>query len=133
MRVQLFTKADLTKLVSNGDVSRAAIEKDGNTPDHVPVTKLFTPAGGCTWLLTEYDAESGRFFGLCDLGLGFPELGYVSREEIEEVAFSRNPQVIERDRYFKGMHPLSVYAQAAREHGHIVESTSALVSAAVQS
>jgi len=46
------------------------------------VVKLYTPNAGATWLLSELDAE-GIAFGLCDLGLGFPELGYVSLAELE--------------------------------------------------
>ena len=38
--------------------------------------KLFTPDANATWLLTELDpVEPDRAFGLCDLGLGYPELG----------------------------------------------------------
>ena len=39
----------------------------------------FTPDAGATWLLTEIDPDDhDHAFGLCDLGQGFPELGYVS-------------------------------------------------------
>jgi hypothetical protein len=48
--------------------------------------KLFAPDGNATWLLTEIDPDDGdRAFGLCDLGLGEPELGYVSLAELESV------------------------------------------------
>jgi len=54
-------------------------------PDQ-PVVKLFTPDGGCTWLLTEIDPEDPDIaFGLCDLGFGCPELGSVSLSELESV------------------------------------------------
>lgn len=44
--------------------------------DPVPVVKLFTPDAGATWLLTEIDPDDhDRAYGLCDLGLGMPELG----------------------------------------------------------
>ena len=47
-----------------------------------PVVKLFTPNAGATWLQCEIDREGDdRAFGLCDLGQGFPELGYVSLTE----------------------------------------------------
>ena len=48
----------------------------------VPV-KLFNPCGAGTWYLTEYDPETKLAFGLCDLGMGFPELGYVSIQELK--------------------------------------------------
>ena len=35
--------------------------------DHVPVLKLFDPAGSATWLFTEMDPDHpDRLFGLCD-------------------------------------------------------------------
>lgn len=45
--------------------------------------KLFTPDVGVTWLLTEIVLEKrDHAFGWCDLGLGFPELGWVSLWEL---------------------------------------------------
>lgn len=55
------------------------------TSADTPTVKLFTPDAGATWFLTEFDPEEGLAFGLCDLGLGFPELGYVSVDELESV------------------------------------------------
>ncbi len=93
--------------------------------DHVPVVKLFTPNASCTWLLTELDEEDDTLaFGLCDLGMGFPELGYVSLEEItclkEQFIF------VERDLHFKGHYPISVYARAASDQDEIVEDRETL-------
>jgi hypothetical protein len=54
--------------------------------DAPPVVKLFTPDAGATWLISECDPdEPDRLFGLCDLGLGCPELGYVSLAQIQRV------------------------------------------------
>jgi hypothetical protein len=51
--------------------------------DHPPVVKLFTPDANATWLISEVDPDDpDRLFGLCDLGLGYPELGYVSLAEL---------------------------------------------------
>ncbi|MBR0868248.1 DUF2958 domain-containing protein [Bradyrhizobium diazoefficiens] len=45
---------------------------------HVPVAKFFARDAQATWLITEVDPdEPDRLFGLCDLGQGCPELGYV--------------------------------------------------------
>ena len=44
----------------------------------MPAVYVFTPAAQGTWVLWEYDPEEELAFGLCDLGLGFPELGYVA-------------------------------------------------------
>ncbi len=65
----------------------------------LPVVKLFTPDANCTWLLTVLDPQGDNAFGLCDLGMGFPELGAVSIRELEAL---RGPLglPIERDLYW---------------------------------
>jgi Protein of unknown function (DUF2958) len=110
---KLFTKPLLEKLLANNAASQAAIAIDGNTPDHKPVLKLFTPFARCTWLLTEYDAETQNAFGLCDLGFGCPEIGSVHIPEI----LSATP--VERDRYWQAKKTLSAYADEARNTGAI--------------
>ena len=86
--------------------------------DHPPVVKLFTPDGNCTWLLCEVDEDGDTAFGLCDLGMGCPELGNVSLMELHS-ARGKLGLPIERDRYFTARHPISVYAKKARELGRI--------------
>ena len=89
--------------------------------DHRPVVKFFDPCGAATWLFTELDPEDGdTLFGLSDLGFGTPELGYASLAEIASVRL-RFGLGIERDLYFKPKHSISVYAEAARAAGRIVE------------
>ena len=89
--------------------------------DHRPVVKFFDPCGAATWLFTELDPGDGdTLFGLSDLGFGTPELGYSSLAEIASVRL-RFGLGIERDLYFKPNHSLSVYAEAARAAGRIVE------------
>lgn len=86
-----------------------------------PPLKLFTPDAGATWLIADMDPDDpDRLFGLCDLGLGFPELGYVSLREIGGV---RGPLGlhVERDLYFTPTKTLREYADAARAAGRIVE------------
>lgn len=88
--------------------------------DHVPVVKLFTPDAGATWLFTECDPdEPDRLFGLCDLGLGYPELGYVSLAQIAELK-GRLGLPVERDMHFVAEKPLSSYAEDARINGRII-------------
>ncbi len=54
--------------------------------DHVPVVKFFDPCGAATWLITDMDhRDPDALFGLCDLGMGCPELGYVSARELESI------------------------------------------------
>ena len=114
----LVTKAQIEQLLANGRAQRAAIDQDAEALDFEPVVKLFTPDAQCTWLLTEIDAD-GVAFGLCDLGMGEPELGYVSLIELRTV---RGPLglPVERDLHFDADKTLSAYAEVAREHGRIV-------------
>lgn len=120
------------------DDIRARLLANGAVPqeiDHLPVVKYFDPCGAATWIITELTPTEGEgvepdiLFGLCDLGMGCPELGYVSLSELEEVT-GRLGLGIERDLYFKARYPLSVYAHAADRRGRIVESDAALAESA---
>lgn len=88
--------------------------------DPKPVVKLFDPCGGATWLLTELDPETNDAFGLCDLGMGYPELGSVSLTELSTVK-NKFGLGIERDRHWNASKSLSVYTRKAREVGRIVD------------
>ncbi len=116
--MKLFTAAQYKKLLKNGQASAAAIAKDGRTPDHIPVIKLFTPDAGATWLISELDADGDTMFALCDLGQGEPELGYVSLAELQALR-GRMRLPVERDLWFTGSKPLTAYAAEAREKGRI--------------
>ncbi|WP_106754589.1 DUF2958 domain-containing protein [Pannonibacter carbonis] len=88
--------------------------------DPLPVVKLFTPDANATWLLTELDPEDPDVaFGLCDLGLGYPELGRVYLPELASVR-GRLGLPVERDLHFTADKPLSAYWEAARAAGRIV-------------
>ena len=89
--------------------------------DPRPVVKLFNPCGAATWLLTELFTEDGvdMAFGLCDLGFGTPELGYVSIDELADIRVMGGLLGIERDRHFIADKTLSEYAAEAREIGRI--------------
>lgn len=88
--------------------------------DLVPVVKWFAPWGAATWLLTEMEPDGDTCFGLCDLGLGEPELGYVSLREIMTFEGPYGLR-IERDEHFNPTKPLSAYTEAARRDRRIVE------------
>ena len=118
----LLTKAIREALIRNHQATCQA-EGRGESVDHWPAVKLFTPWAGGTWLLTELDEAGDQLFGLCDLGLGFPELGYVSLAELEGLRGPGGLRV-ERDRYFEASAPLSAYAEAARVAERIVEPAS---------
>jgi hypothetical protein len=82
--------------------------------------KIFTPDAGCTWLLTEIDPDdSDRAFGLCDVGHGFTEIGYVSLREIASLR-GQLGLTVERDQFFAADKSLSAYAEEARQHRRIV-------------
>jgi len=87
--------------------------------DFLPVVKLFTPDAGATWLLTELDPDDPDIaFGLCDLGVGFPELGSVRISELEAIR-GRLGLPVERDRHFRPRVTLSAYAVEAMRLGCI--------------
>ena len=112
MKTKLLTKSERKKLLANG-----------RSPDrdHKPVVKLFTPDGNATWLLTEIDPRNEEIaFGLADLGLDTPELGYVSLKELAQVR-GKLGLPVERDRYFRATMPISRHAELARQAGRIVE------------
>jgi hypothetical protein len=91
----------------------------GEEIDQQPVIKVFTPDAGATWLLTEIDPDDEDLaFGLCDLGLAAPELGYVRISELAQVR-GRLGLFIERDEHFKADKSLSAYAEEARSTGTI--------------
>src|SRR6202023_1496906 len=107
------------QLLANGAANARHIGRDGKTEDFKPVVKLFAPWGGATWLLTELDPDNPDIaFGLCDLGMGCPELGSVSLAEIESIR-SPGGLLIERDLYFKPTKTLQAYADEARREQRI--------------
>jgi len=109
--MKLFTKAQYLQLIENGKKP---------DQDHSPVVKLFTPDASFTWLISEINPEEPEIaFGLCDLGMGMPELGYIYLPEIFALR-GKLGLPVERDLWFEGKHPLSTYAKAASAAGYIV-------------
>ena len=105
-------------LLANGRAGREHQARDQDF-DPLPVVKLFTPDAGATWLLTEIDPEEPEIaVGLCDLGMGFPEVGLVSLRELCE-ARGMLQLPIEHDLQFRTTQPLSAYAKEARMAGRI--------------
>jgi hypothetical protein len=83
------------------------------------VVKLFTPDGSGCWLIASVDpTDPDIAFGLCDLGLGFPELGYVSLQELHQLR-GKLGLPIERDRYATLEKPLRHYSDVACQLGHL--------------
>ncbi len=96
MNYPFITDEQRSLLLANGQES---IETPDVDPP--PAIKLFTPDAGATWLPTEIDPDNhDHAFGLCDLGLGMPELGWVSLAELALVR-GRLGLPIERDLHFR--------------------------------
>jgi hypothetical protein len=109
--MKLLTKPIEAKLLANSklpDAKKSALK---------PVAKFFTPDANATWLISEMD-EEGRMFGLCDLGLGCAELGYVMLDELKTLR-GRLGLPVERDRWFKADKTLSEYANESRVSGRV--------------
>lgn len=90
----------MAKLLKNGS-------SEQRDKDHAPVVKLFTPDAQCTWLLTDIDPENHDIaFGLCDLGLGFQVLAYVSLSELSAIRIRSGFGLpIERNHLFEAEYP----------------------------
>lgn len=116
----LFPKLIVERLARNGTATRAAQAAGKDEPHHIPVVKIFNPTGGATWLITESDPKNpDQLFGLCDLGMGEPELGYLSRTELEGTRVRMGLR-LERDAWFKPSKRLSEYVNEARRERRIV-------------
>jgi len=123
---KLITKAQTDRLLRNGVLTREAQERGEDEPDHRPVVKLFSNSGRSIWLLSEIipGTDGERAFGLCDHGMGYPELGYVSIPELAHVPMRLkiNGKVrtfeliagVERDCHWTPRGTLREYTDAAR-------------------
>lgn len=100
--MKLLTKAILKKL--------PALYSDQNTAcdDKICIVKFFDPCGSWTWYATEFDPETGIFFGWVDGQ--FPEWGNFALSEMAAYR-GRFGLGIERDMYFtpKPMHQIADY------------------------
>ena len=111
--MKLFTAEQERRMRANGAANAERSARGKATIDFKPLVKLFCPWGGATWLLTEIDPDDSDIaFGLCDLGMGFPELGSISLSEITAVT-SPGGLRIERDRWFRADKTLAAYAEEA--------------------
>lgn len=109
--MKLLTKA-LERVLRNNAQSK-------NKTRNKPVLKVFNPCGAATWLFSELADDGDTLFGLCDLGMGSPELGYASLTELQSV-HNQFRLPLERDRWFAPNKTLAEYAEEARAKGRIV-------------
>ena len=81
--------------------------------------EIVNPTGSGTWLISEIEDDGDTMFGLCDLGHGSPELGYVSLKELESLKLPFGLS-IERDISFTPDKSLGEYADEARSNRYII-------------
>ena len=106
--MELFTKEQREQLLKNGQLEN----RDKDPP---PVVHLTLPGTNCEWLLSELDPENPTIaFGLCDLGMGFPEMGYVDLEELQSLRVGPFGFSVFCNPLFEGKYPLSVYWRASK-------------------
>ena len=103
-----------------GKIARSQLKKaEKDNPNNKPYLKLFNPCGAATWLISEIDEDGDTMFGLCDLGMGHPELGYVSLKELQDLKLPLGLK-IERDAWFTPDQTLNEYAETAYKNQRIV-------------
>ncbi|AGW88392.1 DUF2958 domain-containing protein [Cupriavidus necator] len=114
MNQPLITAEQRAQLLANGRAYAA-----GHADDPLPVVRLFTPDAHATWLLAALDAADGdTAYGLCDVGIGMPELGHVKLSDLTSIVGPLKRPIL-RDLYFRPNRSLSAYAQLAQVDGSI--------------
>ena len=83
---------------ANRSTLPALYSQESQGLDAIVHVKFFLPGHAGSWYVTEFDGRDS-FFGLADLGMGRPELGYFSLAEIESVRGRYGP--MERDLHWK--------------------------------
>lgn len=123
--MSLYTNAQYEQLLKNGSPRH-------RHEDHVPVVKWSCPDTGETWLVSRIDPDHDYLaFGLYDFGGGLIDAQYIWLPVLWDT-LEHDELSIRRDRRFKGVHPLSVYVQAAQTAGYITCSAKALTKAALE-
>jgi hypothetical protein len=96
--MKLLTIDHESRMRADAEANANRIAHDQEPEGFEPVVKLFCPWNGATWLLTELDVDDPDIaFGLCDLGMGFPEIGSV---RLSELAAVRGPGGLRIERVF---------------------------------
>jgi hypothetical protein len=108
--MELLNEAQREQMLANG---RANAGREDSI-DFPPVVRLLCPWSNAVWLLTELDPDDPDIaFGLCDPGLGFPELGSVRLSEMEAIEGPCGLRIV-RDETYVPTRTLSTYARFAR-------------------
>jgi hypothetical protein len=107
---------DIAKLEANW--TEQLPRKGRNEIDYEPVVLLRIKFTTIAWLLTEKEPGGSMCFGLCDMGQGYPEIGYLDLEDLASTPLPPGHQ-LQQETDFIADKPLSKYASAARSHGAI--------------
>jgi len=114
--MSLLTDVQRVRMLDNG---AARVRGEGRDPS--PVVKIYTPDFRAVWLLTELDPLDGdTAYGLCDAGIGWPELSAVSIRYLESMKGPRGYSLA-CDSSFEAKFALSEYLSAARARGTAME------------
>ncbi|RYG18450.1 MAG: DUF2958 domain-containing protein [Caulobacteraceae bacterium] len=92
--------------------------RTGRDYDPQPILKLFTPDAGATWLIAALSPDERTAWGVCDLGLGFVEIGELDMAELRAVR-GRLGLPIERDRWFTPSATLNGYQAKGAAAGRL--------------
>lgn len=112
----LITDEQRAQLLANGHARAANAQAD-----LWPVVRLFTPDAHATWLLAALNPTDGdTAWGLCDVGIGMPELGTIRLSDL--VAIVGPDQLpVRRDLHFQAVRPMSEYLRRALDNGSITD------------
>ncbi len=102
MNPTLITAEQRAQLLANGHAYA-----NGKVWAHC-VVRLFTPDAHATWLLAALDpADGDTAYGLCDVGIGTPELGHVKLSDLASIVGPLKRPIL-RDLYFRPTRSLGV-------------------------
>lgn len=120
MTAALIRPAERHKLLQN-DLAQRPVRGTRQEIDHVPVCLLALPFSDCFWLLSEIDNDDENVaFGLCDLGLGFPELGSVWLPELN--GLNMGPLSVQQVTAFVTTKPLSWWTREAQSRQSLAQA-----------
>ena len=112
----LITDEHRAQLLANGHVRAADAQAD-----LWPVVRLFTPDAHATWLLAALNpADGDTAWGLCDVGIGTPELGTIRLSDLGAIV-GPNQLSVRRDLHFKAVRSMSEYLRLAQDNGSITD------------
>jgi hypothetical protein len=112
----LITNEQRAQLLANGRTRAADAQAD-----LWPVVRLFTPDAHATWLLVALDpADGDTAWGLCDVGIGMPELDTIKLSDLAAIV-GPNQLPVRRDLYFQSVRPMSEYLRLAQDNGSITD------------